>query len=302
MRIGIITVRDADYHPNRRLMEAAREQGHDLVLVHPYHLLPILEQGTPELAGLPDGKTLDVVLPRQGATVGEGCLPLIRHFRMMGIRVINNLEAILLARNKMLCLQALSGAGLSVPGSCFVNIDTEFSTAVERLGGYPVVVKAVTGRQGEGVILAESERDIKGIRSAFVEGGRGLVVQHFIPPMGRQDIRVLVLGGQAIAAMSLHPREGDFRANFHLSGQSRPIILTTALEETAIRAAQAVGLEIAGVDLMVEQEGCSYVVEVNYTPGFKGLEEATGQDIAGKIVQYVTVGADRTKASSLSVY
>ncbi|GAI93448.1 unnamed protein product, partial [marine sediment metagenome] len=115
-------------------------------------------------------------------------------------------------------------------------------------------------------------------------------------PAGRQDIRVLVIGGKVAGAMELRPKEGDFRANYHLSRESRPRDLTSELEGIALKAAAAVGLEIAGVDLIVDQNDRVNVIEVNYSPGFKGLEAATGLDIAGLIVDYVanTYGGAQT--------
>jgi ribosomal protein S6--L-glutamate ligase len=112
-------------------------------------------------------------------------------------------------------------------------------------------------------------------------------VQRFIPPTGRQDIRVLVVGRNIVGAMELHPKKGDFRANYHLSKESRPRDLTPELTRIALKASNAVGLEIAGVDLIVDINGRVSVIEVNYSPGFKGLEAATGLDIAGRIVGYV---------------
>lgn len=287
MNIGIITVRGHDYHPNRRLGEAAAEQGHQITLVHPYRVWPGLEDGEPSLIGLPRMESLDVVLPRQGATVGDSCLALIRHFSLMGIPVVNDLNSIRLTKNKFLTLQALAMARIPVPHSLFVNSPEGFQEALARLREYPVVAKQVSGRQGEGVILVETKSNVQSVTRKHLDRRKGLLVQRFIPPAGRQDIRVLVVGGKVAGAMELRPKEGDFRANYHLSRESRPRDLTSELEGIALKAAAAVGLEIAGVDLIVDQNDRVNVIEVNYSPGFKGLEAATGLDIAGLIVDYV---------------
>jgi len=287
MNIGIITVRDHTYHPNRRLQEAADEQGHRITLVHPYHVWPGLEDGKLTLVGLPGMASLDVVLPRQGATVGDSCLALIRHFSLMGIPVVNDLDSIRLTKNKFLTLQALVKARIPVLHTVFVNSAKGFHEALIRLGGYPVVVKQVSSRQGEGVILIEKKSNEQVVTRKHLDKRKGLLVQRFIPPAGRQDIRVLVVGRNIVGAMELHPKKGDFRANYHLSKESRPRDLTPELTRIALRAANAVGLEIAGVDLIVDKNGRVSVIEVNYSPGFKGLEAATGLDIAGRIVGYV---------------
>jgi len=288
MNIGIITVKGPNYHPNRRLREAAAEQGHRITLVHPYRVWPGLEDNTLSLVGLPGMTSLDVVLPRQGATVGDSCLALIRHFSLMGIPVVNDLDSIRLTKNKFLTLQTLAKAQIPVLHTVFVNSAKGFHEALTRLGGYPVVVKQVSGRQGKGVILVEKKRTVTSVTQKHLDKRKGLLVQCFIPPAGRQDIRVLVVGRKIVGAMELHPKKGDFRANYHLSKESRPRDLTPELTRIALKAASAVGLEIAGVDLIVDKNDRVSVIEVNYSPGFKGLEAATGLDIAGRIVGYVT--------------
>lgn len=287
MNIGIITVRGHNYHPNRRLGEAASEQGHRITLVHPYRVWPGLEDGKLSLAGLPGMAYPDVVLPRQGATVGDSCLALIRHFSLMGIPVVNDLDSVRLTKNKFLTLQALAMARIPVPHTLFVNSVEGFHEALARLEGYSVVIKQVSSRQGKGVILVETKSDVQSVTRKHLDRRKGLLVQRFIPPAGRQDIRVLVIGGKIVGAMELQPKEGDFRANYHLSKESRPRDLTPELEGIALKAVAAVGLEIAGVDLIVDKNDRVNVIEVNYSPGFKGLEAATGLDIAGRIVGYV---------------
>jgi len=288
MNIGIITVRDRDYHPNRRLTEAASEQGHRITLVHPYRVWPVLKGGEPSLVGEREMEPLDVVLPRQGANIGDSCLVLIRHFSLMGIPLVNDLDSIRLAKNKFFTLQALSLVRIPAPETVFVNSPEGFKEAIERLGGYPVVAKQVSGRQGEGIALVETNDAAESVTRDHLDRRKGLLVQRFIPPAGRKDIRVLVVGGKAIGAMELRPKEGDFRANFHLSKESRFKNLSQEQEKIALNAVSAVGLEIAGVDLIVDKKDKASVIEVNYSPGFNGLEAATGLDIAGKIVKYVT--------------
>ena len=287
MNIGIVTVRDHEYHPNRRLIEAAAEQGHRAMLIHPYRVWPCLDKGKPLLVGQPEIKQMDVILPRQGATVGDSCLTLIRHFSLMGIPVVNDLNSIRLAKNQFLTLMALTEAGVNVPDTVFVNSAHGFHDALVRLGGFPVVVKQASNRQGEGVALIETERNVHTVIHDYLDEREGLLVQRFIPPKGRQDIRALVVGGKIAGAIELWPREGDFRANIHLSGKSRPKNLSHGLEDIALKATDAIGLDIAGVDLILDQNERINVIEVNYSPGFRGMEASTGLDIAGRIVNYL---------------
>jgi len=287
MNIGIISIRGPEYHPNRRLAEAATERGHRMTLVHPYRIWPAIEGDKPGLINPLEKSALDVVLPRQGATVGDSCLALIHHFSLLGIPVVNDIHAVRLAKNKFLTLLAMTAARIPVPDTLFVNAPEAFAPAVTRLGGYPVVAKAASGRQGEGIRLVKTEKDLHSILRHGFDKYSGLLLQRFIPPAERKDIRVLTIGGQMVGAMELQPKDGDFRANFHLSGDSRAIELSPHLEELALRAAEAVGLEIAGVDLILGRDDRASVIEVNYAPGFRGLEAATGLDIAGKIVNYL---------------
>jgi ribosomal protein S6--L-glutamate ligase len=235
---------------------------------------------------------LDVVLPRQGATIGDSCLALIRHCSLMGIPLVNDLDSIRLTKNKFLTLQTLTAARIQVPETVFINSPEGFEEAIKRLGGYPVVAKQVSGRQGKGIVLVETNDDAVTVARDQLDRRKGLLVQRFVPPAGRQDIRVLVVGGKAVGAMELKPKEGDFRANFHLTKESRFKALSSEQEKIALKAASAVGLEIAGVDLIVDKKDRVSVIEVNYSPGFNGLEAATGQDIALGIVKYVATTYD----------
>lgn len=296
MNIGIVTVKDNNYHPNQRLIEAAAQQGHRATLIHPYRVWPCLEGGKPYLIDHHKMQSPDVVLPRQGATVGDSSLNLIRQFSLMGIPVVNDFDAIRLARNKFLTLMNLAADRIPVPDTVFVNSSAGFNNAVNRLGGVPVVVKQVSSRQGEGVILVDSDRSVQSVSRDHLDKRSGLLVQRFIHPAGRRDLRVLIVGGKTVGAIELRPGKGDFRANFHLGGESRAKDISPELEEIALKSADAVGLEIAGVDIIIDQNSGINVIEVNYSPGFRGFEAATGIDVAGCIIEYVAGTYGQTSA------
>jgi len=290
--IGIITARDMQYHPNRRLMETAAEQGHAVIRINPYRRWPgFRNQGEAVLFQDGEEKLPDAVLPRQGADVGPSCLALIRQIQMLNIPVINDFEAVRISRHQFYTLQALSLAGIPFPDSIFINSADGFFRAVNDLGGYPVVVKQVSRRQGSGVLKVDSAAMARTIITDHLEKPQkerqGLLIQRYLPPLGRQDIRVLTIGQRVTGAQALIPMPGDFRANFHLGGRSRLFEMTPEIEDLSIRAAGAVGLDIAGIDLMVENGGTPQVGEVNYAARFRGLEAATGRDIAGEIIDFV---------------
>jgi ribosomal protein S6--L-glutamate ligase len=287
MNIGIITAEGYHYPPTKRLVEAAAEKGHRIIVVDPVYVWPTLINGRPDLEGDLNHSKPDVVLPRQGATVNDSSLKLVPHFHHMGIPLVNKLNAILLSKDQFLTLQALSVVQLPVPDTGFINSIEGFHTVLARLGGYPVVLKQASGRVGEGVFLVKTEHQARLILHNTLETGKGMLVQSFIPPENRLDIRVLVIGGKVAGAMKLKPKPGDFRSNFHLSQRSWTVELSPEWEEIALKAADALGLEIAGVDLIVDDKKNVSVLELNYSPGFTGLEAATGLDIAGRIIDYV---------------
>lgn len=287
MNIGIITAEGYDYPPTKRLVEAAHEKGHRIIVVDPIYVWPILISGSPDMEGKIDISMLDVVLPRQGATVNDSSLKLVPHLHHMGIPLVNKLDAIRLAKDQFLTLQVLSAFHVPIPDTGFINAYEGFHSVLNRLDGYPVVVKQVSGRVGKGVFLVNNDHKARLILHLHLETSNGLLVQRFIPPENRLDIRVLIISGKVAGAMKLKPKSGDFRSNFHLTQKSWPVDLLPEWEEIALRAADALGLEIAGVDLIVDKSGKTRVIEVNYSPGFSGLEAATGLDIAGQIIDYV---------------
>ncbi|KMY66291.1 hypothetical protein AAU61_17625 [Desulfocarbo indianensis] len=297
MRIGVITARDADYHPNRRFLEAGNALGLQVSLLHPFKLWSGLTAGGPLAAGAADLGGLSVVLPRVGATISDYTLTLLRQLELMGLPLLNGSRAIAVCRHKYYSLQVLSAAGLPVLETYLVNSLPGYADAKKRLGGPPLVIKLVSGRQGSGVFLVNDDDPdplVDGRRLGQVmEQRQGVLAQRFLPPQGRRDVRVLLMGGEAAGAMEITPAPGEFRANVHLGGQGRVLSAKGRLLELAKKAGEAVGLEVAGVDLMQDAGGAWWLGEVNFTPGFQGLEQATGQDIATRILEFAL-----TKAAS----
>ena len=286
MDIGVVTVRDADYHPNRRLLEAAERRGCRLGLVNPYRVGPRIRHGRLFVDGMSDAGLPRVILPRQGAQIGESSLGVLSQFAAMGVPLVNDVPGIRIARNKFLTLQTLAGAGMPVPATVFANSREVFFAGIERLGGLPLVAKKLSSRQGGEVFLLQEARDGERVLAEHLDPAEGLILQHFIPPENRQDLRVLVIGGIVAAAVSFLPNTGDFRSNFHLGGRSRAVSISAELEKLAADSAEAVGLDIAGVDLITDAQGRPWVIEVNYSPGFRGVEAATGRDIAAQFVEF----------------
>jgi len=186
-------------------------------------------------------------------------------------------------------LQRLAREGISVPDTYLVVTREGFERSVEQLGGYPVVAKMPSSRQGNGVMLVENQATASFVMNNLMDNTRGILVQEYIPPEGRTDIRAFVLGRPGfLGAMSLKPNPADFRTNIHITGQGRLMTLSPGLSKLAVQSSRALALEISGCDIIVQENDSPKVIEVNYSPGFRGLERATGIDIAKRIIHYVT--------------
>lgn len=288
MIIGIYSLRNHRYHPNRRLFEAARGLNHQAILVNPKKLLmEVSDQGL-GIDSVTRSLQVDVIMPRIGANIKEYALTMVRHFELMGITVINNFESILLARNKLLTLQTLFQKGIPVPESRYVSNWSNFEKAVSSLDCFPLVIKKPFSRKGKGIYLIDSIENSRPLLDGLLNTVDGLLVQKFIPPEKRREIRIMVVGESVIGAMSLIPKKGDFRSNVHLNGRTEKIAPTEEMSTIAIKSTQAVGLDISGVDIIEEENGALRVIDVNFSPGFKGLEKCTGKNIAAEIIRYVT--------------
>ncbi len=287
-----MTVNGVDFHPNKRFLETAKILGHDILLINPYEITCTMDMGKSASSGFSvdiPGLVPDVILPRQGSPMGEYGFVLLRHFMHMKIPQINKIEGVTIAKNQYLTLQTLGAAGIPIPKSCFITQKSCFFKAVANLGGFPVIAKQVDGMGGDGVVKIVTPAQADKYLDINLNPLKGLLVQEFISPDGRQDLRFLVIGGHLAGAMALEPAPGDFRANIHQNGRATAMEPGRELERLALDAARVCCLEIAGVDMMVEKKsGRPLVVEVNYSPGFKGLEEATGKDISREIIDYVT--------------
>lgn len=287
MRIGIVSVRDAAYHPNRRLIEAAQQRGHDAWLLDPYALRPLMRGGQLVFGPNTEGPRPDVVIPRQGALVSDPNLAYVRQLELAGVALLNRSQPIAIARDKFHTMQCLTAAGLPVPDSILCNHRDTLAACVASVGAFPLVVKQTRSRQGSGVWLAESLHELEALVDRNLQPKQGVLLQRFVPTQGRRDIRVLVLGGDAVAAMEVVAAPGDFRSNIHRGGRGEGVPVAADLRGLAERAALCIGLDLAGVDLLVDRHGSPYLLEVNYAPGFRGLEQATGLDVAAMIVRHL---------------
>lgn len=261
-------------------MEAARSLGHDPLLLHPRAVLAQTAHGRekPLEAGYPE-----VVLPRIGSTIEDAELAVVLHLELSGIRVVNGFRALAVARDKFLSARLLDSAGIPVPQTLLVAGAEQLPAAVERLGGFPVVMKACRGRQGTSVFLVKEMAFARYILEQPPRPSEGVVVQRYLPEASSGDVRIVVVGERPVASMRRVPCRGDFRSNVHLRGRGVPWDPSPEWMELAVRATRTLGLQVSGVDMVGGAEG-PLVLEVNTTPGFRELERVTGIDVGREMI------------------
>lgn len=227
---------------------------------------------------------IDVVVPRIGTGITDaGCMA-VQQLESMGLPVVNTSRAILDARDKMRAIQLMAARGVHVPRTLVVRGAEDVDDAIAEVG-LPCVLKLLKGTQGIGVMLAESREGLEATLQAFWSLGHTVLLQQFVAESRGRDVRAFVVGGEVVGAMRREARYGEFRSNIHRGGVGKPVKLTPAQQGSVLEAARAVGLEVAGVDYLESKDG-PLVIEVNASPGFEGLEAATGLDIAGRIVAH----------------
>lgn len=284
MKIGILS-RMPRCYSTRRLREAAVERGHEVRVLNTLRFTIMLEQGEPSLfyhhRRLPQ---LDAVIPRIGAGITFFGVSVVRQFEQMGAYVANESVAITRSRDKLRAIQIFSRHDLGIPPTVFARNNEEILPAIRRVGGVPVIIKLLEGTQGVGVILAETEKVAEAIVQTLQSAKQNVLIQKFVKESGGRDVRALVVGDRIVAAMRRSAKEGEFRSNVHRGGTTETVELSPEYAQTAIRAAQIMGLRVAGVDMLESNDG-PQILEVNSSPGLEGIEKASGIDIAGAIIE-----------------
>jgi ribosomal protein S6--L-glutamate ligase len=231
------------------------------------------------------------LIPRIGASITDYGLIVVRHYQARGTILTASARGITMSRDKRLSQRLFSSAGLPVPTTLALYRVEELLSGIEKLGGFPVVLKQASGTQGRGVVLLNNLQATEAIADAWHLHRKPLLLQEFIPEAGGRDIRVIVVGNQCVATMQRQASAGDFRANLHLGGQASPVALDPSLEKLALRAAETLSLAVAGIDIIESARG-PLLLEANSSPGLEGIEKTTGRDVAGAIITYLEERAD----------
>jgi ribosomal protein S6--L-glutamate ligase len=255
----------------------------------------VLEKGQPGIIyqGQPLAK-FDAIIPRIGASVTFYGTAVVRQFEMMKVRTAVDSQAIVRSRDKLRSMQILSRAGVGMPKTAFTNYTDDVPALIEQVGGAPVIIKLLEGTQGLGVVLAESVKAAQSVIEAFHNLKARILVQEFIGEAKGADVRAFVINGEVVGAMRRQGKEGEFRSNLHRGGSGTLVKLSRAEKAAALLATKALGLGVAGVDMLQSQRG-PLVLEVNSSPGLEGIEKATGLDIATRIIDYTAELAKRKR-------
>ncbi len=291
MKIVILS-QNPNLYSTKRLMEAGEKKGHEMLIVDHSKCNLVIERKNPTI--IYKGKEItgvDGIIPRIGASITFYGTAVVRQFEMMKVFSATESQALVRSRDKLRSLQVLSRAGLGLPKTVFSNYSKDVSQIVEAAGGAPLVIKLLEGTQGLGVVLANDKNSAESILEAFNGLQARVIAQEFIKEAGGADIRVFIVDGHVVGAMKRQGKEGEFRSNLHRGGSANVIELTDQEENAALRAAKAMGLGIAGVDLLQSSRG-PLILEVNSSPGLEGIEVATGKDIANYIIKYVERNAE----------
>tara|TARA_R110000868_G_scaffold304437_27_gene565494 strand:+ start:4824 stop:5753 length:930 start_codon:yes stop_codon:yes gene_type:complete len=290
LNIGILS-RNESLYSTKRLVEAIKGKGHNVQVIDHLKCDIIIEQDKPDVFYKGESLSyLDAIIPRIGASVTFYGTTVVRQFEMMNIFSAVQSQALVRSRDKLRSLQILASAGVGLPKTVFTNYSKEVNKLIDSVGGAPLIVKLLEGTQGYGVVLAPTKKAAQSIIEAFHSMKARVIVQEFISESKGADIRAFIVNGKVVGAMKRQGKEGEFRSNLHQGGSGTLIKLSKVEREAALTAAQAMGLPIAGVDLLQSERG-PLILEVNSSPGLEGIEKTTGKDVAGAIANYVIEGA-----------
>lgn len=286
MKIGILS-RNPKIYSTHRLVKAALARGHQVRVIDPLRCYMNITSAKPMVhyrEQLLDD--FNVIIPRIGASITYYGSAVLRQFEMMGVYSLNESTSITRSRDKLRCLQILSRSGIGLPVTSYAHSTKMSEKLVKMVGGAPCVIKLIEGTQGKGVILADTAKAAESVIDGFRQMKAHFLVQEFIKESNGCDIRAFVVGEKVVASMMRKAKDGEFRSNLHRGGTAMQVDISEEEAQMAINAAKALGLNVAGVDLLRSERG-PLVLEVNSSPGLQGIETSTGLDIADMIIDYI---------------
>jgi ribosomal protein S6--L-glutamate ligase len=286
VKIAILS-RQSKCYSTQRLVEAAKERGHEVLIINTLNCYMNIVAHKPAIYYKGQAlEGIDAIIPRIGSSITFYGTAVVRQCEMMGIFSVNESVAISRSRDKLRSLQLLARKGIGLPVTGFAHYSDDMPHLISLVGGSPVVIKLLEGTQGMGVVLAETQKAAESVLDAFSGVKANILVQEFIKEAECSDIRCLVIGGKVVASMKRQAPPGEFRSNLHRGGNSSKVKISAEERATAVRAAQVMGLNVAGVDILRSRNG-PVVLEVNSSPGLKGIESTTNIDVANKIIEFI---------------
>ncbi|MCH8545697.1 MAG: 30S ribosomal protein S6--L-glutamate ligase [Cryomorphaceae bacterium] len=292
MNIAVLST-NKNIYSTKRLVEAGEARGHQMIVLNHTKCYVVMEPGKPEIYYKDRPvDNIDAVIPRIGASVTFYGSSIIRQFEMRKTFSTLSSLGLVRSRDKLRATQILARHGLGFPKTAFAKYPSDVDYLIKQVGGAPLIVKLLEGTQGLGVVLAETRKAAKSVIEAFYGLSANIIVQEFISEANGCDIRALVVDNKVVAAYKRVGKEGDFRSNLHRGGSGQKIRLSKAEKDAAIKAAQALGLKIAGVDMLQSNRG-PLILEVNSSPGLEGVEKYTGVNVADKIIAYIENNIDK---------
>lgn len=295
MKIAILSNGNGNYS-TKRLVEEAKKRGHEVRVIKYRDCYASIEQNNPTVSYRGEDLVhFDAIIPRIASNMTRYGTAIVRQLEMQGIYSVSSSIAINRSRDKLRSMQLLAKSGVGIPKTVVSRNTTDIDVLLEQLGDMPVIIKLARGTHGNGVVLAETKKAAKSVLQAFYltnDDGTNILLQEFIKESAGTDIRAFVVGSRVVASMKRQSLDDDFRSNLHKGAEGTVIKLTDEEKKVAVKAAKAMGLNIAGVDMMRSNRG-PLILEVNASPGF-GIEKITGRNVAGAIIEYAELNAKRT--------
>lgn len=286
LRVAVLS-REPNNYSTKRLVHAGEERGHTVEVIDTTRCYMAINALAPEIHY--DGKRLpryDAIIPRIGATVTAYGTAVLRQFETLGVHCVNGSAGITASRDKLHAHQVLAAQKIGMPTTAFAASPKDTSNLIGLVGSAPLIVKLLESTQGKGVVLAETKKAAESVIDAFRGLRANFLVQQFVKEAAGEDIRCFVIAGKVVAAMRRTSAGDDFRSNLHRGGTAEAVKITPTERRTAIKAAKAFGLSLAGVDLLRSKDGPK-ILEVNSSPGFEGIEKASGKDLAGELFDHI---------------
>jgi len=294
MKIAILSNGNGNYS-TKRLKEVALARGHEVKVIKYRECYASIEKNNPTVSYRgEDLAKFDAIIPRIANSMTRYGTAIVRQLEMQGVYTASSSISITRSRDKLRSMQLLARYGVDIPKTVFSRNSADIDDLLEKLGGTPVIIKLARGTHGNGVVLAETKKAAKSVLQAFYlsnDEGTNILIQEFVKESAGIDIRAFVVGGRVVASMKRQSLDDDFRSNLHKGGEGTKVKLTEEERKMCVKAAKAMGLNVAGVDFMRSERG-PLVLEVNASPGF-GIEKVTGRDVATPIIEYVEQNAKR---------